>query len=437
MTELPRGWAWAPLGDLGRWEGGGTPSKSTSDYWTGDIPWVSPKDMKVERIVDTADHITSAAVKASATRIVPAGSVLVVTRSGILRHSLPVALADREVALNQDMKALTPMAGIQPEYVAWAIRADANKILATCSKSGTTVSNIETSRLLEYEIPIPPLAEQRRIVGAVEESVSRLDVATLGLAAARRKAGAWLDAVLTEALHEPAAPSMRLADLCPVFVDCPHRTPRYCGTGIPALRPRDVVGGVLDMENAARVDRAEFSRQTERRVPQPGDIIYSRELSYGWAVVVPEGIGLCLSQGMVLFRPDERMSSALLVLVLNSRLGRAQAEAAATGSAHPHINLRDIHAYSIPVPPRPVQEAVLATVEQAATAVSRVSASLAETARHANGLRRAILACAYRGELVPQDPDDEPASVLLDRIAAERAASAPARLRRRRAQAGR
>jgi len=197
------------------------------------------------------------------------------------------------------------------------------------------------------------------------------------------------------------------------------------------------VGGVLDMENAARVDRAEFSRQTERRVPQPGDIIYSRELSYGWAVVVPEGIGLCLSQGMVLFRPDERMSSALLVLVLNSRLGRAQAEAAATGSAHPHINLRDIHAYSIPVPPRPVQEAVLATVEQAATAVSRVSASLAETARHANGLRRAILACAYRGELVPQDPDDEPASVLLDRIAAERAASAPARLRRRRAQAGR
>src|SRR4249920_2005662 len=107
--ELPAGWTRLTMGEVGRWFGGGTPSKANPRFWTGgNIPWVSPKDMKRDVITDAQDHITEEAVNSSATNLVKPGSVLVVVRSGILKHTLPVAIADREVALNQDLKAVLP-----------------------------------------------------------------------------------------------------------------------------------------------------------------------------------------------------------------------------------------------------------------------------------------------------------------------------------------
>src|SRR5258708_5529544 len=105
VSKLPRGWTRLALGEVGRWFGGGTPSKANPLFWTnGNIPWVSPKDMKCALITDSQDHITENAVSKSATNLVEAGSVLIVVRSGILQHTLPVAVAQRQVALNQDLK---------------------------------------------------------------------------------------------------------------------------------------------------------------------------------------------------------------------------------------------------------------------------------------------------------------------------------------------
>jgi type I restriction enzyme S subunit len=109
MSELPADWQLISLHQLGRWVGGGTPSKSNPSFWVKDgLPWVSPKDMKRLLIDDAEDHISEAAVRASTTNVIPKDSILVVTRSGILSHSLPVAKAARSVAINQDMKALIP-----------------------------------------------------------------------------------------------------------------------------------------------------------------------------------------------------------------------------------------------------------------------------------------------------------------------------------------
>src|SRR5882757_6154016 len=91
--SLPHGWTRLNMGDVGRWFGGGTPSKANPRFWTGgNIPWVSPKDMKRDRVTDAQDHITEDAVAQSATNLVEAGSILIVVRSGILQHTLPVAV---------------------------------------------------------------------------------------------------------------------------------------------------------------------------------------------------------------------------------------------------------------------------------------------------------------------------------------------------------
>jgi type I restriction enzyme, S subunit len=109
------------MGEVGRWIGGGTPSKANSQFWTGGtIPWVSPKDMKSDVITDAQDHITDEAVANSATNLIDASSVLVVVRSGILQHTLAVAVTQRVVALNQDLKAVKPRNNVCAEYLALA-----------------------------------------------------------------------------------------------------------------------------------------------------------------------------------------------------------------------------------------------------------------------------------------------------------------------------
>lgn len=194
-----------------------------------------------------------------------------------------------------------------------------------------------------------------------------------------------------------------LEAVCPVFVDCAHRTPEYSSEGVPALRPRDVVGGLLDLMQAAKVDESEWRKQTERRIPEPGDFIYSRELSFGWAVIVPPHTPVCMSQGMVLFRPDTCVDPGYLLLALNGPLGREQAKKAATGSAHPHINLGDIKSYAIPLAPVCEQRQAAELVAGLLGRWERVSSEVERVADRTTRLRQSILKQAFEGQLVDRE----------------------------------
>jgi len=199
---IPRAWALVALGDLGQWSGGGTPLKSKEQYWDGGtIPWVSPKDMKTLVIRDSEDHITEEAVAGSTAKLIPANSVLFVTRSGILRHSFPVAVNTVPVTVNQDLKTLTPKEGVLPEYVAWALRAFSQDILNTCSKQGTTVNSIETNSLKAFRIPVATFEQQERIVAKIEKQFSRLDEAVANLKRVKANLKRYKAAVLKAAVE--------------------------------------------------------------------------------------------------------------------------------------------------------------------------------------------------------------------------------------------
>jgi hypothetical protein len=123
--------ATVPLCDAASVYSGGTPSKSNASYWVGGIPWVSPKDMGNEKISDAEDHISQDAINSSATKLVPAGSILVVVRSGILVRRLPVALTTRPVAFNQDIKAVVvDETRFLPEFIFWILRASEQRVLS-------------------------------------------------------------------------------------------------------------------------------------------------------------------------------------------------------------------------------------------------------------------------------------------------------------------
>lgn len=201
MTDLPATWAIAKFSDFGTWMGGGTPSKANPAFWNGPIPWVSPKDMKSKVIRTTIDGITEDAIERSAAKLVPSGSVLIVTRSGILAHTLPIAITAVETTLNQDLKALSLPSGIAPDYIAWGMRAFEQRILDECRKGGTTVHSIEMPRLAAFELPIAPLNEQRLIVEKIEALFDEIDKGVESLGAAKATLGLYRQSLLKSAFE--------------------------------------------------------------------------------------------------------------------------------------------------------------------------------------------------------------------------------------------
>ncbi len=194
----PAHWLRVPLGKLGEWRGGGTPSKSRPDFWNGDLPWVSPKDMKVLHISDAQDHISPAAVEGSSVRLIPPGSLLMVVRGMILARAFPVALTMREVTINQDMKALLPSEPKTTEFLLVALRAFEPDVLTAIEHSSHGTCKLKTEFLQDFVMPIPPLAEQRRIVVKVEQLMALVDKLETQLAASRATGEGLVDAIVAE-----------------------------------------------------------------------------------------------------------------------------------------------------------------------------------------------------------------------------------------------
>ncbi len=164
------------LNDLGIWKGGGTPSKANSSFWeNGTILWTTAKDMKDLFLSDSMDKITESAIKGSSAILIPKNSILIVTRSGILRRILPISSNTVETTVNQDLKVLIPNNKANYKFLLYALRGLEQDIRTTCMKSGTTVESVEFPLLKNYKINLPSIEEQQEIVSRVESLFAKAD----------------------------------------------------------------------------------------------------------------------------------------------------------------------------------------------------------------------------------------------------------------------
>lgn len=173
----PKGWPVVSLNRVGKFISGGTPSKARDDFWNGSIPWVSPKDMKVTRIVDSQDHISELAFSESSLKLLSPGHLLIVVRGMILAHSFPIATNLVPVAINQDMKGILPSNSANTFFLLECIRHLKRQILCEVSTAGHGTKRFDAEAMKKILVPLPPLDLQRRfatIVEAVEKQKDRL-----------------------------------------------------------------------------------------------------------------------------------------------------------------------------------------------------------------------------------------------------------------------
>lgn len=171
--EIPESWVWCRLSEIVRITGGGTPSMMNSAYWNGDIPWVSPKDMKSEFIYDSEMKITEKAVRETTANLIPQGSILIVGRSGILKRKVPVAINKIDCAVNQDMKVYIPTLFEMNRYIQFMFLGMEEIILKRFVKFGMTVHSLKYEEFANMPIPLPPVSEQKRIVVEIEKQLAK------------------------------------------------------------------------------------------------------------------------------------------------------------------------------------------------------------------------------------------------------------------------
>ncbi len=175
LGEVPAHWEVTPLKFAVRLKSGGTPSKSNLEYWDGDVPWASSKDLKSERLSDSEDHITQKAVEDGAAELVPVGSLLIVVRGMILAHTFPVAKALVPMAINQDLKALTPRDDIDVDFLAWLLRGASRETLNRVDEAGHGTKVLRLDGWTSIELPIPTRADQAAIAAFLNRETATID----------------------------------------------------------------------------------------------------------------------------------------------------------------------------------------------------------------------------------------------------------------------
>lgn len=194
-SALPGHWEWTKLGDVvTKIIGGGTPSKNKPQYWEGDIPWLTVKDMRTRRPADAIDHISEKAVEESSTNIIPEDTVIIATRIGLGK----VIRVPYKAAINQDLKALVVPPEIDKGYLEYWFVSKTQYLESI--GSGTTVKGIRLEQLRGLDFPLAPPEQQKRIVAKIEELFSHIDAGIEALKNAKQLLKQYRQSVLKAAV---------------------------------------------------------------------------------------------------------------------------------------------------------------------------------------------------------------------------------------------
>lgn len=175
IGEIPEHWDVVALKRVATPSTGMTPSKVNPQYWEGDIPWFSSKDIKSDYLFDSEDHISHQAVEECGLTVHDENSVVFCARSGILRHTFPVSVLNCKGTINQDLRVLATSALIDPEYLMYYLRGMNNTIVTLYQKVGATVESIEMEWFLYLPVALPSIDEQKRIAEYVVAHCNEID----------------------------------------------------------------------------------------------------------------------------------------------------------------------------------------------------------------------------------------------------------------------
>ncbi|MEU0969768.1 restriction endonuclease subunit S [Streptomyces sp. NPDC005917] len=359
----PEQWQRVSLADAGRWMSGGTPSTSNEAYWDGDIPWISGASMKQFRITDSERRVTRLGAE-NGSRLVDKGAVLFIVRGMSLKSEFRIGVTQREVAFGQDCKALVPDDGIDPYYLAYAMRVLTPTILSMVEETSHGTGRLDTNRLNALEIGVPPLPEQRDIVAANKAFERR--IGDLERVAQKRSTllSAAVSALLRSQEYSGTTLETMMMSCDPGITLGAHRAPQKRATGY--LRVANVRMGWIDTSDVASLEST--SNDRPRYELEAGDILvvegHANPEQIGRAALVgPAEEGLLYQNHLFRLRFDrDEVVPEFAMLWLNSEAVRSYwISRCATSSGLYTINSKLLADAPFPVVPIEEQRKIVET----------------------------------------------------------------------------
>jgi len=354
--------------------------------------------------------------------------------------------------------------------------AEYRNIISSLSK-GSNINNLRREHIELLRFSLPPLNEQKRIVSKIEESFSKIDSTKQSLEHTKLQLEQYrasllksaFEGKLTEKWREETNPiinerelqswkdqrveqydegcklskntnkpklsefkilmskdipeswiSTTIEGVASFVIDCPHSTPKFVVNGQYCIDTTCIKNSKINWNKIRSVSPKSFDERTLRMPLLENDIIFSREGVVGTSVLVPKDIDLCLGQRVMMFRFPKFFNAKFAELFLQSIIFKQQYLPLIAGSTVPHLNVGDVRKFNVFIPTIQEQEQIISQIEQSFSLIENTSQIVNSTLQNLQTMKMSVLKQAFEGKLVPQDPNDEPASVLLEKIKAEK-----------------
>lgn len=416
-------WIECKIKDVGEITSGGTPSTSVSEYWDGDISWISPSDLtgyKEKFISKGKKSITLNGLNKSSARLIPAGSVLFSSRAPIGY----VVIAKNELATNQGFKNVSPSKVVDTDFLYHFLKN--SKQVAERVATGTTFKEISKDAFGKLTFLLPPLPEQRAIVKKLESLFSSLDAGVADLKKAQQQIKIYRQAVLKKAF-EGITETIILND-----------AGAWKGGGTPSTQNKDFwENGNINWVSSQDV-KTKYIEETERKITS----IAIENSSTKWIeknallFVVRSGIlrrifpiaiakvDLCVNQDIQTLTLNERYLTEFVYWYLMGNEYDIRHNCAKDGTTVESIDVSKLKKYKLPTCTLDEQKDIVKQIESRLSVCDSIEQNIKESLAKAEALRQSILKKAFEGNLLTaqelaeckQAADYEPASVLLQRI---------------------
>lgn len=432
----------------------------------GGIPYVKVRNIRGGRILLDEVHRTSPEIDAKYARSRLRGNDLLVSIRGTFGRTASVPAELDGGNITQDTARVAPV-GVNPEYVLRFLESPQAQGYFKAVARGVAVKGVNIGDLRRLSVDIPPHAEQQRIVTAVDEAFCKLDVGEAGLRRVRQRLKRMRDAVLAGAVTGRLVPQDNtdtpaakvLADLGTevgdaaalpsgwafaslddavgrdAITDGPFgsnlKSSHYRDTGPRVIRLQNVGDGEF-RDQHAHIEMEHFIRLSKHEVEAGDVVVASLGEILPRACLAPEWLGPAIVKAdCIRIRPGRALIGKYLMYALNSQPVRASVAESIKGVGRPRMNLGDLRRLHLPLPPIEEQRRIVEEVDRRLSFIEACERAVDLGLVRSSALRRSTLKAAFEGRLVPQDPTEDPAAVLLQRIRDGRSASGPSSARRR------
>lgn len=423
--KLPENWCWTRMQEIAQWGSGGTPSRKVSEYYNGNISWVKTGELNDDYIFETEEHITQEAISHSSAKIYPADTVVIAMYGATIGK---VGILGIPAATNQACACAIVKPSTDYKYLFYYAQSQKDDFIK--KGKGGAQPNISQEIIKFHQFPLPPLAEQQRIVDRIESLFAKLDEA-------KEKAQAVLDsfetrkaAILHKAFtgeltakwreeHGVGMESWEKKSVGELCISLKYGTAKKSDASgnVVVLRMGNLQQGEIDWSDLAYSNDPD---DIEKYKLFPGDVLFNRTNSAALvgktAIYRGEHPAIYAGYLIKLDYDHDKIIGDYLNYALNTLDAKKYCNSVKTdGVNQSNINAKKIGAYSFNVPSIPEQEKIVSVIQKLLSKEQQTKEAAEIVLDQIVLMKKSILARAFRGELGTNDPNEESAVELLKR----------------------